>query len=70
MMTTGKPLSVAMMTITFFVDMNIDIDFVSFVRFLLFYTRSHSLPKALFAFSKLLSISLSILASDVGMHPK
>ena len=33
MMTTGKPLSVAMMTITFFVDMNIDIDFVSFFRF-------------------------------------
>ena len=27
MMTTGKPLSVAMMIITFFVDMNIDIDF-------------------------------------------
>ena len=27
MMTTGKPLIVAMMIITFFVDMNIDIDF-------------------------------------------
>ena len=55
---------------TFFVDMNIDIDFVSFFRYLLFYTRSHSLPTALFAFANLLSISLSILASDVGMHPK
>ena len=70
MMTTGKPLSVAIMTITFFVDMNIDIDFLSFFRFFLFHTRSHSLPKALFAFTSLLSIFLSILASDVGMHPK
>ena len=70
MMTTGKPLSVAMMTISFFVAMNIDINFVSFFRFLLFYIRSHSLPKALFAFANLLSISLSIFASDVGMHPK
>ena len=30
-MTTGNPLSVAMMTITFFVDMNIDIDFRVFI---------------------------------------
>ena len=29
-----------------------------------------TLLKALFAFAILLSISLSILASDVGMHPK
>ena len=44
--------------------------FVSFFRFLLLHTRSHSLSKALFAFACLLSTSLSMLASDVGMHPK
>ena len=31
MMTTGKPLTVAMITITFFVDMYIDIDFRVFL---------------------------------------
>ena len=68
-MTTGNPLSVAL-TMTLFVDMNIDIDFRVFLYVLLFHTCSHSLPKALFAFASLLSTSLCILASDVGMHPK
>ena len=54
MMTTGNPLSVAMMTITFFVDMNIYSDFRVFLSIVLFHTRSHSLPKALFAFASLL----------------
>ena len=34
------------------------------------HTHSHSLPKTLFAFASLLSTSLSILASNVGMYPK
>ena len=59
MMTTGNPLSVAMMTITFFVDIYINID-----------TRLYTLREVLFAFTSPLSTSLSIFASDVIMHPK
>ena len=51
----------------FFVDLNTDIDFRVSLVLLLFHTRSHSVPKALFALASLLSISLSILASDVGI---
>ena len=43
---------------------------VLFFRCLFPHTRLYSLPNALFALASLLSISLSILASDEMMHPR
>ena len=43
---------------------------VFFFRCLLFQTLLYSLPKAQLAFASLLSTSLSILASDVMVHPR
>jgi len=43
---------------------------VFFFRCLLFQTLLYNLPKAQLAFASLLSTSLSILASDVMVHPR
>lgn len=43
---------------------------VPFFRCLLFHASLYSLPNALFAFASLLSISLSILASDKMVQPR